>query len=97
MSLEPGLRLTVNRGSVPGRGAVYSTTPIGWRLGAAWDILPSHRTVLRGHYGRYFDPTFNYIFSVQDVTGRSVAVTYEIEPSGERVEVDRGLSTLTRR
>jgi hypothetical protein len=93
-SFEPGLRVERNRGSVPGRPGAFATSPVGWRVGAAWDVTADHRTVIRAHHGRYFDPVFNYLYSFNDVTGRNETVTYDITASGEWVEADRFTSSF---
>jgi Carboxypeptidase regulatory-like domain/TonB dependent receptor-like, beta-barrel len=55
LTINPGIRFNLNRGSVPERGAVLKTNPISPRIGLAWDVTGDHRTVVRLHYGRYHD------------------------------------------
>ena len=36
-------------------GTLLSNDPIAPRVGLAWDVTSSHRTVVRAHYGRYYE------------------------------------------
>jgi hypothetical protein len=58
VTLSPGVRVDVNRGSVPGKPGVFATTPVSPRFGVAWDLFADHSTVVRAHYGRYHDAMF---------------------------------------
>src|SRR4029078_1114473 len=53
LTLEPGLRVTFNRGRTPTAGDVYRTTPISPRFGVAWGGTKDPQTVLRAHHGRH--------------------------------------------
>lgn len=56
LTVEPGLRLDNYRGYLKDfDGPVLKTTAWGPRIGVAFDLNGNGRTVLRGHYGRYFD------------------------------------------
>src|SRR5262249_4422101 len=55
LTLNAGVRLDLNRGSIPVHGRLVSTDPIAPRVGLAWDVTSSHRTVVRAHYGRYYE------------------------------------------
>ncbi len=71
LTVEPGLRVEWHRGSVPGQGTVFETTPIAPRIGAAWDVTGRQTTVLRAHYGRYHDQQFGNLYAFTDPTGHS--------------------------
>ena len=47
-----------------------STNSISPRIGAAWDLGRDHRTVLRGHYGRYHDALLTGQYSVLEEPGK---------------------------
>ena len=56
------------------------TNPASPRLGFAWDVKGDHRTVVRGHYGRYHDATYSSRISNLDFTHQPVFT--ELEPNG---------------
>ena len=89
LTLEPGLRVETYRGSVPQRGRVFQTNPVGIRFGAAWAPTTGGRTVLRGHYGRYFDMPFNYLYGFEDVSGVNPTITAEATGPDSFVETGR--------
>jgi hypothetical protein len=89
LTFEPGLRLDANRGSIPVRGQVFSTTPVAPRLGVAWDVRSDHRTVVRTHVGRYHDRVFTNLFAGNDVTHRSDRIAYAPDGSGGWTEIYR--------
>jgi len=57
VTLNPGVRLDLNRGSIPS-GTVFRTHPLAPRLGVAWDVKGDGRSVLKGHYGRYYEALY---------------------------------------
>jgi outer membrane receptor protein involved in Fe transport len=59
VTLNLGLRYSINRGFVKGKsGAQYSTNRIAPRVGFAWDIFGDHTTVLKAHWGEYTEAMF---------------------------------------
>ncbi|MEP7309320.1 MAG: TonB-dependent receptor [Acidobacteriota bacterium] len=78
ITFELGVRLDVNRGSVPTLGDVFFSSPLAPRLGVAWDLKDDHRTVIRGHYGRYHDMLLNGLYSYKDVSALSPKSRYQI-------------------
>ena len=77
LTLNPGVRLDVNRGSVP-TGTVLTNNALAPRLGLALDVTGDHRTVLRAHYGRYFDALFGGQFEFMDLTQQHPHITAEV-------------------
>jgi outer membrane receptor protein involved in Fe transport len=57
LTLNPGVRLDMNRGYVR-NGKVYSSNPVAPRLGFAWDIAGDGKTLLKAHFGRYYEALF---------------------------------------
>jgi hypothetical protein len=58
LTINPGIRLDHIRGhlnSLPTPDTVFKTTSWGPRIGFAFDIFGSGRTVFKGHWGRYYD------------------------------------------
>jgi len=55
------------QGSIPpltsGDTTVYKPTGFEPRIGLVWDILRNHKTLLKAHYGRYFEGTKTYNFA----------------------------------
>ncbi len=89
VTLEPGVRIESYGGRPRQGGEVFSTTPVALRLGAAWDVSSNHRTVVRGHYGRYHDMLFSQIYSWHDREGLSYRLLGVMTPAGEFVEQSR--------
>ncbi len=84
LTLSAGLRVDVNRGSVPRISNVFSTTPVSPRIGLAWDVRGDHRTVARAHYGRYHDTIFSSRIAQADVSGIT-PYTWALYVDGELV------------
>jgi hypothetical protein len=80
--INPGLRFNIFRGSIPplksGDKTVYKPTGFEPRLGFVWDILKTHKTLLKAHYGRYFEGTKTYNFA--QMTPMSDDTYYTVGP-----------------
>jgi len=70
LTLNPGVRLDLNRGRVSG-GTAFDTSPVAPRIGLAWDVLGDARSVVRAHYGRYYEALYAtfYQFADEDAFG----------------------------
>ncbi len=80
-TVNPGLRFDFNRGSVPGDGNAFRTQPIALRLGFAYDLTGKKRTVLKGHYGRYFEALFGNYYSQVGPERTTTAAVYGFDPT----------------
>ncbi len=59
MTLNLGLRYSINRGYVKGKsGSVFGTNRIAPRFGFAWDIFGDHSTVFKAHFGRFTEAMY---------------------------------------
>jgi hypothetical protein len=89
LTLVPGLRVDVGDGSVPEEDGAFSAAVWSPRLGAAFDVTADHRTVLRAHYGRYYDPVFTNPITDADFSDRSPEIYVRVVAPGEFVELNR--------
>ena len=89
VKLEPGVRVSFNRGSTPTAGGVYSTTPIDPRLGLAWDVAKDHKTVVRAHYGRYHEAFGTTEYQFTDTATQTVQITARVNGPGNYTELTR--------
>lgn len=54
-TVNVGVRAEFNQGSVPGDNNIFDNTAVAPRLGIAWDLTKDGKTVLKAHYGRYYE------------------------------------------
>ena len=64
-TLNPGVRVDLNRGSVSG-ATVFRTTGLAPRIGFAWDLKGDAKSVLRAHYGRYYEALYSTFYQFID-------------------------------
>jgi hypothetical protein len=90
-SWKPTERLTINAGVrvdfVRGRSpvldkTVYSNTNWAPRLGFAFDLTGDGKTVLKGHYGQYYEGIFSTMYN-RAMPGFQDFITYLYDPEGE--------------
>jgi hypothetical protein len=82
LTVEPGIRYSQYRGSIPMQSDVFSTNMIDPRIGAAWDILGDHKTLLRVHYGWSHDQFGTGQYGYLDFSNWSPRITYGINANG---------------
>jgi hypothetical protein len=88
-TINAGARVDWNRGSVPGGGTVFATTPVSPRIGLAWDVGSGHRTVVRAHYGLYADPLYTNLFSFMDRTDNNADIYATVVGPEQFVQISR--------
>ena len=67
LTINPGIRIDAHRGYNKHLGdTVFKTNPISPRIGFAWDVRGNSRTVVRGHYGWYFDGAKSTYYDLLD-------------------------------
>jgi hypothetical protein len=88
LTLNLGIRLDVNRGTVP-TGTVLRNHALAPRLGLAFDVAGDHRTLLRAHYGRYYDALFGGQFEFMDLSQQHPHITAEVLGPNRFQEIDR--------
>ena len=68
---------------------MLSNTALAPRLGFAFDVAGDHKTVLRAHYGRYYDALFGGQFEFMDLTHQNPHITSEVVAPNQFVELKR--------
>ena len=78
--INPGLRFSLIRGSIPDlRQTVYKPENLEPRIGVVWDVSKNHMTVVKVHYGRYYEGTKSYYFS--NLQPSPDTVNYSVGPN----------------
>src|SRR5262245_60468773 len=89
ITIHPGVRVGVNRGSVPDKGTVFRTAPLSPRIGIAWDVSTDHTTVVRGDYGRFHEGLYTPLFDFMNTAGRNPRITARVVGPETFVETNR--------
>lgn len=56
LKINPGIRVNFYRGSIDGMGAIFKPEmSIAPRIGVNYDLFDDHSTVIKAHYGKYFE------------------------------------------
>lgn len=86
LTINPGLRLDWVRGHAPALNdeKVYDTKNLAPRLGFAFDLTGDSKTVLKGHYGQYYEGAFFLAYSPA-VPGIEDFVLHAYDPDGDVV------------
>lgn len=91
-TVNPGVRLDLIRGVHPDIGKVYDTKNLQPRIGFAWDVTADRNTVLKAHYGQYYEAPFTSFFT-RATPGIGDFILYEFF-GGQFVEIDRSPSLI---
>lgn len=83
-TLNPGLRLDINRGKIPG-STPLKNEPLALRLGFAWDLTGDGKSLLKGHYGRYYEALFGSHFYRADQNAFHAGSSKNVFPSGASI------------
>ena len=86
VTLDLGVRLDINRASVPVQGAIFSTNPVSPRAGVAWAVTGDYDTVIRAHYGRYHDSILTRQVSDLDTSDQNPTILAFERPDGPSCE-----------
>lgn len=77
-TINAGIRHDRNRGKVPGAGRVFGTDPVAPRLGFTWDLGGDGHTVIRAHYGRYYEALYSAFYDYMSPGGFQPLTTKRI-------------------
>ncbi len=88
VTVNPGLRFDFNRGSVPGKGNVFKTNPLALRLGFSFDLTGKKKTVLKAHYGRYYEALFSNFYQLLGPKAASEQFVYGFDPTDPSIDFD---------
>jgi hypothetical protein len=82
--INPGLRYGITTGEIPMTGeTVYKPASlVEPRIGLVWDIFKDYRTVLKAHYGRYYEGTKTWYYTLMTPTVDTVMYAVWPEWSG---------------
>jgi len=83
LTINAGVRLDFMRGKSPVLNTkVYSATNFSPRIGFAYDLTGDGKTVLKGHYGQYYEGIYSTNYSAA-LPGIGDSVGYFYDPEGE--------------
>jgi hypothetical protein len=92
LTINPGVRLDLIRGGNEAAGKVYDTKNLAPRIGFAYDVTGTNDTVIRGHYGQYYEAAFASLYN-RATPGIEDYVLYEWNGT-DYEEIDRIPSLL---
>jgi hypothetical protein len=78
VTLNLGARAGFYGGSVPGRDGVFSASSLSPRVGLAWDVSRTHRTVVRAHAGRYHDEMVTSFYDFLDLLSQGSTIVAQV-------------------
>ncbi|MCI0618247.1 TonB-dependent receptor [bacterium] len=82
-TLNPGIRFDIDRGKVSDGSTVFKTQGLAPRIGFAWDLSELGHSVLKAHYGRYYEALFAaYYYYMDPGAFHPLTVTRTFNESG---------------
>jgi hypothetical protein len=93
LTVNGGVRVGVYRGAITGYPTQFSAHSIAPRVGAAWDLLPTHTLVVRGHYGRYHEAMVTTFYDYQDPLSRPTSIDAQVVGPNQFSEISRFVTT----
>ena len=82
-TLNPGIRLDINRGKVSGGGTVFKTSGLAPRIGFAWDLGGDGESIVKAHYGRYYEALYaGYYYYMDPAAFHPLTVNRTFNASG---------------
>jgi Carboxypeptidase regulatory-like domain/TonB dependent receptor len=97
LTLNPGLRADFIRGYDGHNGdKMYGVTTWAPRIGAAFDLTGDTKTVLKAHWGQYYEGALKESYG-RALSGNDDTITYDVSGGyGNLVEIDRAPTSLYR-
>ena len=89
LTINPGIRFNVNRGSVPERGPCSRRTRSRRGSASHGTSAANHRSVVRLHYGRYHDALLGGTYYHMDTSQQHPKITALVLGPNEFEEIDR--------
>lgn len=89
LTIQPGVRLSFNRGETPTTGVIFRTNPVSPRIGLAWEIGKDHKTVARAHYGRFHESLSTSLFEFTDTARQTPRITARVLGPNNFQEINR--------
>lgn len=88
LAINPGLRFSMYRGRLANLDqTVYKTQGFAPRIGVSYDLLGDHSTVLKAHYGRYYDGMKAQFYSSADPSNDDFSI-YFWDPDAQEFILD---------
>src|SRR6202035_4602144 len=81
LTINPGVRADFDRGKVSS-GQVFATNSFAPRIGFAWDVAGDGKTLVKGHYGRYYEGLFAAYYYWVDPNAFQGGEIRRVFPSG---------------
>lgn len=93
LTVNAGVRVGFYQGAISGFPTQFSASSLAPRLGVAWDVLPEHTLVVRGHYGRYHDAMVTSFFEFLDPLSQPTYISAQVVGPNQFTETYRFDST----